>query len=88
MENEELLTGLCLSLVSPVPTLMPLSWLLQAKLPDWIHKKNLRGIDCSAAIFYAGPGQQINSAVSRGGGLMFILLLIIIPPTFMADGDE
>lgn len=38
MENEALLTRLCLPLVSLVPTLMPLSGLLKAKLPNWIHK--------------------------------------------------
>lgn len=89
MENEVLLTRLCLLLVSPVPTLMPLSSLLQAKLPDWIQKI-LRGIDCSAAIFYASPGQQIDLAGFRSGDLLFILLLIInhLPWHLILDTDE
>lgn len=38
MEKQVLLTGLCLAPCSPVPTLMPLSWLLLPKIPDWILK--------------------------------------------------
>lgn len=38
MEKRVLLTGFCLVSRSPVPTLMPLSWLLWPKLPDWILK--------------------------------------------------
>lgn len=38
MEKQVLLTGFCLAPPSPVPTLMPLSWLLQPKPPVWILK--------------------------------------------------